>query len=296
MEKLIDIIVSGHLCLDLLPMMDNIRLNDLPSPGHLFEVGPMGFSTGGAVSNTGLALHKLGVNVALMSNVGDDQISRLILAFLENRDPALTRHIRTKMGQASSYTLVLSPERVDRIFLQYAGTNATFTSDNLDYEVIAQSKLLHLGYPPLLPSLTANSGEELARLFQRTKAVNVITSLDMSLPDAAGLVSQVDWKSLLVRTLPFVDIFVPSIEEIMFMLRREDYERWHGKILAHISSAYLDDLADELFQMSNGAIVGFKLGELGLYLCGGRREQFTELQALPIDAGLWAEHRFWHPA
>ena len=118
MEKPIDVIVSGHLCLDLLPMMDNVRLSDLPSPGHLFEVGPMNFSTGGAVSNTGLALHKLGVSVGLMSNVGDDLIGRMILAFLENRDPVLTKHIHTKIGQASSYTLVLSPKQVDRIFFQ----------------------------------------------------------------------------------------------------------------------------------------------------------------------------------
>ena len=296
MEKSIDILVCGHLCLDLLPMMDNVRLSELPSPGRLFEVGPMSFSTGGAVSNTGLALHKLGVNVRLMSNVGDDLIARLILAFIESRDPSLTQYIRAKTGQASSYTLVLSPEHVDRIFLHCTGTNATFTSNDLDYDVVAQSRLLHLGYPPLLPSLIGNDGEELALLFRRAKRAGVITSLDTSLPDTAGASGQVNWKSLLARTLPFVDIFVPSLEEILFMLRRNDYERWDGRYLEHISVQYLDTLADELLQMGSAAIVGFKLGEFGIYLRGGRVERFAHLRELPIDSAAWAEQRIWHPA
>ena len=35
-------------------------------PGQTVEAGPVVFSTGGTVSNTGLALHKLGVSTGLM--------------------------------------------------------------------------------------------------------------------------------------------------------------------------------------------------------------------------------------
>ena len=70
MEKAIDIIVSGHLCLDLLPRMDAVPLDSLNSPGRLFEVGALGFSTGGAVSNTGLALHRLGMNIRTHGECG----------------------------------------------------------------------------------------------------------------------------------------------------------------------------------------------------------------------------------
>src|SRR5450432_326879 len=107
MERSVDVIVSGHLCLDLLPQMDHVRLNELASPGRLFEIDPLRMSTGGAVSNTGLALHRLGVNVRLMSNVGDDLLGRMIISFLAGRDPELAQYITVREGQASSYTVVL---------------------------------------------------------------------------------------------------------------------------------------------------------------------------------------------
>ena len=296
MEKSVEITVAGHLCLDLLPQMDHIRLSDLTLPGHLFETGPMRFSTGGAVSNTGLALHRLGVDVRLMSNVGDDLIGRMIIAFLEGRDPLLAQHIRARTGIPSSYTVVLSPEKVDRIFLHCTGTNAVFTSQDIDYELVGRSKIFHLGYPPLLPGLITNDGEELALLFQRAKATGAITSLDMTLPDPNGASGRVDWRKLLQRTLPYVDIFVPSIEETLFMLRRADYDQWHGSYLNHISLRYLDALANELLQMGATAITGFKLGELGIYLHTGTQDRLQHLEALPIALADWVDQNIYHSA
>jgi sugar/nucleoside kinase (ribokinase family) len=291
-----DILVAGHLCLDLLPNMDSIPLNELATPGRLFESGPMHFSTGGAVSNTGLALHRLGVSVGLLANIGDDLIGRLTSAFLESRDPALTRYIHIRSGYPASYTIVLSPQRVDRIFLSYPGTNAGFTSADVDYSVVAQAKMFHLGYPPLLPRLIENDGEDLAALFQRVRDTGAITSLDFTLPDTSVAQGTQNWRSTLAKTLPFVDIFIPSVEEILFMLRRTDYDRWHGAVLRQISANYLDDLADEMLALGASAIVGFKLGELGMYLRTSGAARFARLSRLPIDAAAWANRTLWHPS
>ncbi len=293
MGRSVDVIVCGHLCLDLLPQMEHIRLNELPSPGHLFEVGALEISTGGVVSNTGLALHRLGVNVRLMSNVGDDFIGRVIRSLLESRDPSLGQYIRTKSNQASSYTMVLSPEKVDRIFLHCTGTNESFTSADVDYKQVGQTKIFHLGYPPLLPSLVANDGTELERLFRFAHETGTITSLDTTLPDPGSVTGQANWPKILARTLPYVDIFVPSIDEIVFMLRRADYERWQNDLLPHISVRYLDDLADQLFALGVSALTGFKLGEFGIYLGGSKT---VALKALPIVESDWLGKRVWHPA
>ena len=165
MENLVDVIVSGHLCLDLLPQMESVPLTALSSPGKLFEVGSLRFSTGGAVSNTGLALHRLGANVRLMASVGDDLLGQVIIAFLKTRDPSLAQYISVKTGRASSYTVVLAPEKVDRIFLHCTGTNANFSANDVNYKLVAQAKMFHLGYPPIFPRLIANDGDELVMLF-----------------------------------------------------------------------------------------------------------------------------------
>ncbi len=296
MEKSVDVIVSGHLCLDLLPEMDDVPLRELPSPGRLFETGPLRFSTGGAVSNTGLALHRLGVNVRLMSNVGDDLLGHAVIDFLNARDPALSQYVSIKPGLDSSYTIVLSPEKVDRIFLHCTGPNALFSSTDVNYELAAEARIFHLGYPNLLPSLILNDGDDLARLFRQVRAVGTITSLDTSLPDANSATGRANWTRILERTLPYVDIFIPSFEETLFMLRRDDYERWQGNAIEQITVDYLDRLADQLFAMGSSAVIGFKLGALGIYVCAGSTARLASLTDLPIRIDEWADKRFWHPA
>lgn len=296
MERSIDIITCGNLCLDLLPQMGNLRLDDLASPGRLFEVGPMRFATGGAASNTGLALHRLGINVRLMSTLGDDQIGQLIITFLQSHDPLLIEYLTIRTGQTSSYTLVLSPKHADRLFLEYAGTKATFSSNDIDYDIVAKARIFHLGYPPLLPALIADDGVDLARLFARVRATGAITSLDMSLPDPSGASGQVNWLKLLKRALPHIDIFIPSLEEILFMLRRDDYDCWGDRIPDNVSQAYLDALIDDLLAMGTSAVVGIKLGEYGVYIRTGDRERLQQLAQLPIKIKEWENRRVWHPA
>jgi sugar/nucleoside kinase (ribokinase family) len=62
------VVVAGHLCLDILPGLRPLTpeaLRALLQPGHLLEVGPAVFTAGGAVANTGLVLHRLGIPVSL---------------------------------------------------------------------------------------------------------------------------------------------------------------------------------------------------------------------------------------
>ncbi len=56
---MIDAVVAGHLCVDVIPQIPPIAdPSNFLAPGRLTETGGMVLSTGGSVSNTGLALHK----------------------------------------------------------------------------------------------------------------------------------------------------------------------------------------------------------------------------------------------
>lgn len=285
-------IVSGVLCLDLLPEMNHVPLNALASPGRLFEVGSLGISTGGAVSNTGVALHRLGVNVRLMALVGDDLIGQATLDFLNHCDSTLTELISVEKGRQSAYTLVLSPERVDRLFLHYPGINSTFTAESIRYALLAEAKIFHLGYPPTLPRLYENDGIELVTLMRRAKDTGVITSMDMTLPDATGASGRANWRSILARTLPYTDIFIPSLEEAVFMLRRSDFDRWHDDYLhQHISRRYVRDLTNELIALGTG-IAGVKLGAYGIYVHTADQER---LARIGVDVNRWANAEVYQP-
>jgi sugar/nucleoside kinase (ribokinase family) len=291
-----EIIVSGHLCLDLLPALPTVPLSALASPGRLFEADPLDIATGGAVSNTGLALHTLGFPVSLSATVGPDLLGRVIIAFLKDRDPSLAENIKVQPQGATSYSVLLSPGNVDRIILHCTGTNDTFGADDVDYGAVRRAKIFHLGYPPLLPRLIANEGAQLAELFRRAKETGVVTSMDMAMPDPNREAGQMNWSPILKHTLPHVDVFVPSIEEIVFMLRRADFDAWHGDVLPHLTHDYLHNLAGELIAMGV-VIAGFKLSRYGLYLCATEENaSFQRLSRLSLDVDAWRGVELWQPS
>lgn len=295
MDKLVDIIVSGCLCLDILPHMDKVPLDELPSPGRLFEVGPLTMETGGAVSNTGLALHRLGADVRLMASVGDDLLGEVIRSAIGQRDPVLKEDIRVVPGKSSSYTVVLSPERVDRIFLHASGTNESFSLADVDMDLVAQSRIFHLGYPTIMPNLAANDGAEMATIYRKAKEAGAVTVLDMSMPDPTGTSGRVNWAGVLRNSLPYVDIFVPSIDEIIFMLRREEYDAWGGDVHSNITADYLAALADDMLAMG-AVITGFKLGAYGMYLQGSDDPaRYERLARLDLNVDDWLGQRAYHP-
>ena len=291
----IDILVGGHLCLDLIPGMSHVSAEDMITPGRLYTIDPIAVSTGGAVSNTGLALHRLGVNVQLLATVGDDLIGQMILMYLRQRDPKLVELIKVKSGQASSSTIALSPANADRTFLHCTGTNDKFGVHDIDFELVQRAKIFHLGYPTLLPHLVEADGEDLQAIYAKAKGTGVVTSLDMAQPDPNGPIAHLNWQRIFERTLPNVDIFLPSIEEILLTLRRDDYERWMPNIHRHITRTYLCELADEMLAMGV-VIAGFKLGEMGMYLRTGKPELFQRLERLKLNVQAWANQDIWMPA
>lgn len=290
-----DIVVSGHLCVDLLPDMKHVTTEQMLTPGRLYEIGPIQVATGGCVSNTGLALHKLGVQVRMMSAVGDDYMGQIIRSHLSSTNPHLTESIHVRRGQASSSTIVLAPDNADRTFLHCTGTNDTFGASDIDFDVVATTPIFHLGYPPLLPALVANDGAELAAIFRQAQARGAATSMDMVMSNPNGPIANANWDLILRRTLPHVDIFLPSIEEMLVYLRRDDYLAWGRAVFEHITRDYLRGFADALIEMGS-AIVGFKLGEMGLYLRTAGAARLSQMRALPLNMEEWGDGEWYMPA
>ena len=160
-------VVAGHICLDVIPGMSHVPEGKLPSllqPGHLIVTGPATFSTGGPVSNTGLALHLLGVPTRLIAKVGQDPLAGIIRTIVAGYDPSLAEGILDDPGSTTSYSVILSAPGVDRIFLHCPGANDTFGSDDVNYELVAGARLFHFGYPPVMRRIYSNDGAELVAI------------------------------------------------------------------------------------------------------------------------------------
>src|SRR5271169_1822632 len=95
MEAAQNIVVCGHLCLDIIPGFPaGHGAQDWFRPGGLSIVGAPVISTGGAVSNVGLGLHSLGLPVRLAARIGDDAIGKLVWDRVTASDPRLAAGIR----------------------------------------------------------------------------------------------------------------------------------------------------------------------------------------------------------
>ncbi len=303
MPSRIDAVVAGHLCLDIIPDLSRIQpdtIERLFQPGRLLEIGPATFATGGPVSNTGLALHKLGIRTSLMGKIGADFFGEAVRQQIASIDPELVAGMKISEEVATSYTVVINPPGMDRMFLHHPGANDHFFASDLDEELIARSRLFHFGYPPLMRSMYENGGEELRQIFQRAQANGATTSLDMALPDPTSDSGMAPWPHILAQTLPYVDIFLPSIEELLFTLQRTTYERLKREaggpdILPWITPALLMDLSDKLHEMGV-AIVVIKLGYRGLFLHTAHPARLASMgRASPLDPATWGHRAYWAP-
>jgi len=267
------IIVAGHICLDIIPSFPASAAGSVIEPGLLYIMGPAVCATGGAVSNTGLALHHLGVPTSLIGKVGVDLFGGETLRVLRQIDPSLAEGMIVDKDESSSYTIVISPPNVDRSFLHCTGANDTFLADDVDYDRLTGSKLLHFGYPTLMQRFYEDGGQQMSRLFEQTKKLGLLTSLDMAMPDANSPAGRVDWRGWLQHVLPSVDIYLPSIDETLFMLRRSKFDELTraaggADLGSVVDTPLLQELAEELLSLGAGVVV-LKRGDQGLYLRSG---------------------------
>ena len=302
MNKSIDAIAAGHICLDITPIIPETgraRIEEILTPGSLTMVEAGTVALGGQVANTGLALKRFGHSVAALGGIGDDELGLVVQRLLERH--AAAGAIRPAPGAVTSFSVVLAPPGIDRMFLHCPGANDTFGAENIDFDLVRRARLLHFGYPTLMRRMYADRGAELARIMRQTKDCDVTTSLDMSMPDPHSPAGLADWPRILEQTLPWVDLFLPSVEEIAVALEREDYLARRRRdpaadLVEHYTVTDFRRLADRALAMGCGVCV-IKAGSRGFYLRSGPAERLARFGgAARCEADPWADRELWCPA
>lgn len=289
------IMVAGHLCVDITPVFPEGKSGRLPDyliPGKLIHMDPAAVHTGGVVANTGLALKKLGADVRLVGKVGKDAFGDLVRGIMRNHDADQDVLVDEKVS--TSYTIVLAPPGVDRIFLHDPGANDSFCADDIPDQMLSDVALFHFGYPPIMRRMYLEDGAELVRLLQRVREKGIAVSLDLAAVDEESEAAKTDWKKLLERTLPLVDFFVPSAEELCYMVDRSRYDAWmnraDGRDVTEILRVEEDirPLARQVMELGAKVLL-IKCGAKGMYYCTGTEERLGRIpEAAGIDPALWS--------
>ena len=288
------IIAAGHICIDITPVFPKgthcAEIGELMVPGRLIHMDAADVHTGGSVANTGLALKLLGADVHLLGKVGDDAFGTMVRDILASYGAG---GLVVDGESTTSYSVVVAIPGIDRIFLHSPGANNTFTNADIPEEALEEAAMFHIGYPPVMRKLYENGGAELAAILRRVKDHGIATSMDMTNIDPNSEAGRIDWVEILAAALPYTDFFVPSFEELCFMLDRDRYETLSAK--GGDMTAGLDmlrdvkPLADRCLELGCRAVL-IKCGISGMYYKTSGREAMAAVGSrLELDAAAWAD-------
>ena len=149
--------------------------------GKTIYIDDISLILGGCVSNTGVAMHRLGAPVTLCSKIGDDPLGDVVRRMLEKTG---TKYVLARStGKNSSATIVVTPEGKDRTFWHRRGASQEYCFGDLPQECLKDSALFHFGYPTGMECMYSDGGDTLQALFQGVKEMGLTTSLDLTRSD-----------------------------------------------------------------------------------------------------------------
>jgi sugar/nucleoside kinase (ribokinase family) len=167
-------------------------------------------SPAGAAGGTAITCAKLGARTVTVGCAGKDDLGDLLVTML-GRLGVEADHIARKDGvQTSASVLPIRPNG-DRPALHVIGANASWTRDDIPWDVIEQADTLHLGGPEFMHELAP---EMLA--FCREHGVR--TSADIL---ADGWPELLD---MIAPALEHVDWFLPNDDQAMKLTGADDVE------------------------------------------------------------------------
>ena len=219
------VICAGHVCIDITPVFaqqKNVnKITDILEPGKLIHMNNVKINTGGCVANTGLAMKLLGNDVRLMGKIGCDSFGHMIRDIFAGYGAGGLIEVE---GANTSYSVVLAIPGIDRIFLHDPGANDSFSCEDIPWDEIGDTALFHFGYPPIMKKMYEDNGDELCTMYHRLKEKNIATALDLAAIDPQSPAGKADWEMILEKTLPYVDFFTPSFEELCWILDRHTWQ------------------------------------------------------------------------
>ncbi len=229
-------------------------VGNLPEAGRLALVKNIQLHTGGCATNTGFALAKLGLKVAVLGKVGKDGLGDFIVQQAQSMGVETTGLIQA-INTNTSATIVMVSKEGERTFLHSLGANGKYCLDNIDFALVKKYKILHYAGGFLLPKL---DGKPIASLLKKARSSGIVTSLDTAW-DARDR-----WLKVLEPALSHLDIFLPSIEEARMISGRKTPEKITSFLLQY-----------------GIKLIGLKMGGKGCFLRGQGKEGIY-IPAFPV--------------
>ncbi len=171
------------------------------------------FTVAGTAAGTAIDLAKLGADVIAMGALGSDHIGDTVITIMQGYGIETRHLVRKKNVQTSATMLPIRPNG-ERPALHVIGANGEFGLDDVSWEAIRSAQYAHLGGFYLLPKL---DGEPAGRIAKFCRDNGVVSTMDV-----LG-VPRDDMLSVVAPSLPYLDYFMPSIDEARMICGLSDW-------------------------------------------------------------------------
>lgn len=231
----------------------------IPTPGTLRSVDSITSHVGGCAANTAMDLAKLGAPVMLCCKVGNDSFGTFVYNEIKNSGVDV-RGVTVEKGISTTVSVVCVSSSGERSFMYLPGSSALFTEDDIPESLIEEADIVFVTGVMLN---TAFDGAQSANVLKKAKAMGKYTAMDTAW-DFEDI-----WLPKVQPALPYLDLFMPSLDEAAKLTGETDPHK----------------IADKLFAMGPKSVI-IKLGKDGALLCPTFNERFimpTYSQIKPVD-------------
>ena len=193
-----DVLCVGEMLADLIVA----GAPEIVYNGDQTMVSGITMRAGGDSFNNAIDLAKLGNAVTYVGRVSTDAIGVWLMQLGRDAGIDMDHVVRTDCPHAKMNILINSERK--RAFLYDPGTSGEFTVEDVDFSLLDRCALVTVGSAFHLPRF---DGEGTAKLFTEARKRGVITAMDVT-KDYSGR-----WNEILKPCYPYLDYFLPSIEQ-----------------------------------------------------------------------------------
>jgi sugar/nucleoside kinase (ribokinase family) len=161
------------------------------------------FTVAGTAAGTSIDMAKLGLEVATMGAIGQDEIGDFLIATMQRFGVNTDNLVRKANAQTSCTMLPIRPNG-ERPALHVIGANGELTIDDINFDAISQAHYLHMGGAPLMQKFDGKPASQVLKFSQDHGVTTTFDLLGIPQPNLAELIEV---------CLPYIDFFMPNLEE-----------------------------------------------------------------------------------
>ena len=187
-------------------------VTSIPKGQNVALIEEIRVTIAGTAAGTSVDMAKLGLKVTAMGAIGDDELGNFLVNTMKKYG-IKTECLVRKKGIPTSATMLPIRPNGERPALHVIGANGEFCSQDVNFEAVKDADFLHMGGTSLL---TKFDGQPTVELLKYAKENGAVTTFDLVAIDRPDLLE------LINPCLPYIDYFMPGLEEAEMMTGLKD--------------------------------------------------------------------------